>query len=77
MCKEELEILKGEIDNINIASQILKREEIFNSFNQEEFIRTLESCYDKKNINYFSSEINNFKPYIYLLKNNLYDINQQ
>ena len=46
---------------------------IFNSFNQEEFIRTLESCYDKKNINYFSSEINNFKLYIYLLKNNLYD----
>ena len=73
MCKEELEILKGEIDNINIASQFIKREEIFNSFNQEEFIRTLESCYDKKNINNFSSEINNFKLYIYLLKNNLYD----
>ena len=71
--KEEMEILKGEIDNISIASNFIKREEIFSSLTQEEFVKALESCYDKKKLDYFSPEINNFHLYIYLLKNNLYD----
>ena len=71
--KEEMEILKREIDNINIASNFIKREKIFSSLTQEEFVKALESCYDKKKIDYFSPEINNIHLYIYLLKNNLYD----
>ena len=71
--KEEMEILKGEIDNINIASNFIKREEIFSSLSQEEFIKALESYYDKNKIDYFSPEIKNFHLFIYLLKNNLYD----
>ena len=64
-----MEILKREIDNINIASNFIKREKIFSSLTQEEFVKALESCYDKKKIDYFSPEINNIHLYIYLLKN--------
>ena len=71
--EKEMAILKREIDNINISIKFIKREEIFTSITQEEFIEALESNYNKKNINYFSSEINNFYLYIYLLKNKLYD----
>ena len=71
--EKEMAILKREIDNINISIKFIKREEIITSLTKEEFIETLESNYNKKNINYFSSEINNFYLYIYLLKNKLYD----
>ena len=70
--EEEKTELKKELNNINSSVKFIKRKEIFSEFSKEEFIESSKFIFDKKDVNYFSTEINNFYLYIFLLKKDLY-----
>ena len=69
----ELTKLKNELNNLNNTIKFINREDIFEDISKEDFIKTLELNFHKKEFDYSSPEINNFYLFIFLLKKNLYD----
>ena len=58
--EEQLAKIENDINNINIATKFIKREELFTDIIQEDFIKSLEFKFNNIYLDYFSPEISIF-----------------